>query len=104
MTKESKSHHLRRSPYAIGGATIGVTGGGLAAWVIVGDGKGPAVVAKHRIEYLPHRDHRAIDSTLGHDHGAAELVGGITDEDQDALSLRSIKLGLSDPGHVGGTT
>jgi len=101
VPEKAQAHRVGRHLHLRCGSLIGTTWVGLAARVIVCESKGPPIVAEDGVEDFAHWDDGAVNRTLRHHDGPAELVGGIAHEDENALSSRAGELGLGGSRHIG---
>ncbi len=77
------------------------TRGRVAGWMVVSYGEGSAVMPKHRVENLSDRQEGAVDAALADRDDLPRLVGGVTDEHDDALARRALELANRDRSHIG---
>jgi hypothetical protein len=73
-----------------GRAAVSLAGLWRAVRMVVSNGKGSTVEAKHCVEDLSRGHKGSIDRAFRNDHGPNETVGSVADENEDSLATQPI--------------
>ena len=82
------------------GKHISFAGRWISGRVVVGDSESTTIVPQNAIENLAHRKRRAVDRALHHCLRPSEMVAGIADQHEDALTPLSGQFPLGGREHI----